>query len=163
MKTPAANPSDTFHAPLPPRSVWRRLLPVLVIMPTICGVLSGLITWIHVGWAPDFGWRWLKAFSTALPVLPLGLVSMGLLQRAIEPVASHFPAWGVKTVLALGSALVMETLMATAVPFSNHGWSGAFAGQWQVAFVRSLPVGVLIGLTMAFVIRPRLVRWMASA
>lgn len=163
MKTPIATASPELPLTLPRRLKLRRLIPVLIIMPTICGVLSGLITWINVGLTPDFGWRWLKAFATALPVLPLGLVSMGLLQRAIEPVASALPAWGVKTLLALSTAMVMETLMASAVTFSTHGWVSGFVDQWQLAFVRSLPVGVLIGLTMAFVIRPRLARWMASA
>lgn len=144
-------------------SALRRLIPALLIMPTIGLVLSGLMTWINVGYGPGFGVMWLKAFVFALPVLPLGLLVMGLLQRMAAPIESKTPAWMFKCVLALGTAIVMETLVSTAVTYSNHGLSAGFTAQWAEAFLGSLPVGLAIGLTMSFVIRPRLIRWMAPA
>lgn len=147
------------HSP----SALRRLLPAFVILPTIGLVLSGLMTWINVGFGPGFGWMWLKAFAFALPVLPMGLLVMGLMQRLAAPLAGPMPAWLFKCVLALGTAVVMETLVSSAVTYSTHGLGAGFGAQWTEAFVRSLPVGLLIGLTMSFVIRPRLARWMEAA
>jgi len=144
-------------------SVLRRALPALLIMPTIGLVLSGLMTWINVGFGPGFGWMWLKAFAFALPVLPIGLLVMTLMQRLAAPLTGPKPGWAFKCVLALGTAIVMETLVSSAVTYSTHGLGAGFGYQWAEAFVRSLPVGVLIGLTMSFVIRPRLARWMAAA
>lgn len=156
-----SNPPNT-RVPSLLQLQFRRMIPVLVIMPTIALILSGLITWINVGLTPDFGLRWLKAFGMALPVLPIGLITMGLLQRLTQPIVSKVPDWVTKTLLALGTAMAMETLMASAVTFSTHGFANGFAAQWRLAFVGSLPAGILIGLTMAFVIRPRLARWMGS-
>ncbi len=150
-------------APAHTPSALRRILPALVILPTIGLALSGLMTWINVGFGPGFGWMWLKAFAFALPVLPIGLLIMALMQRLATPMARLIPDWVFKCVLALGTAIVMETLVSSAVTYSTHGLGTGFGAQWAEAFVRSLPAGLLIGLTMSFVIRPRLARWMAAA
>lgn len=142
------------HTPSAPR----RLLPALLIMPTIGLLLSGLMTWINLGFGPGFGWMWLKAFAFALPMMPLGLLVMGLIQRMASPVDGSMPGWVFKSVLALCTAFTMETLVSSAVTYSTHGLGADFGAQWAEAFVRSLPVGLLIGLTMSFVIRPQLAR-----
>jgi hypothetical protein len=151
------------HAPTTvPVPRWRRAVPLVTILPTIGLILSGLITWINVGPVDDFGARWMRAFFTALPVMPLGLLVMLAVSRLI---GARLAAWhqiAGKVVLALCTACVMELLMASVVTLSNHGLTSAFGTQWVAAFVKSLPVGVLIGLLMAFLIKPRLDRWMAA-
>lgn len=142
---------------------WRRLLPALAIMPTIALVLSGLITWINTGLGPGFMLMWLKAFAHALPVLPIGLLIMEGMQRLVAPLSGKTADWILKCVLGLGTAVIMETLLSSAVTYSIHGLSTGFTAHWMQAFLGSLPLGLLIGLTMAFVIRPRLQRWMAAS
>ncbi len=145
-----------------PPARWRRLVPLFTVLPTICFILSGVITWLNVGWVDDFGARWLRAFATALPVMPLGMLTMLALDRVLSPRLTGLPGVAAKVVLALCTACVMELFMATAVTFSNRGWTDGFAAWWLAAFVKSLPVGVVIGLVMAFVVKPRLSRWMAA-
>lgn len=153
-----------MNTPVPPPSVratpprWRRLVPLFTIMSTIALVLSGVITWINLGWVDGFVVRWLQAFVTALPVLPFGFVTLMTLEQLLRPCLRVLPNVMAGVLLALCSAVVMETLMACAVTLSNHGLGQDFTTQWAAAFWRSLPVGVLIGLLMTFVIKPRMAR-----
>ena len=132
-------------------------------MPAIAFILSGVITWINLGWVDGFVARWLQAFFMALPVLPLGLVTLVTLERVLRPRLRSLPNVVAGVVLALCTATIMETLMACAVTLSNHGPGPDFAAQWVAAFWRSLPVGVVIGLLMTFVVKPRLARWTGVA
>ncbi len=156
----ALTPPTTAPAS-PPR--WRRLLPLFTVMPAIALVLSGVITWINLGWVDGFTARWLKAFATALPVLPLGLITLMALERVLGPRLRSLPRVAAGVVLALCTASVMETLMAGVVTLSNQGVQHDFLEQWAAAFWRSLPVGVCIGLLMTFVIKPRMARWTGAA
>lgn len=142
----------------PPR--WRRLLPLFTVMPVIALLLSGAITWINLGWVDGFVGRWLKAFATALPMLPLGLIALMTLERLLGPRLRSLPRVAAGVVLALSTAFVMETLMAGVVTLSNQGVQPDFLAQWAAAFLKSLPLGVLVGLLMTFVIKPRMARWM---
>jgi len=164
MKTSLEAKPDSDPAGRPKASTfrWRRLLPLFTLVPAIGLVLSGLITWLNIGWVDDFGARWMRAFFTALPVMPLGMYIMMTLDRVLKPRLGALPSVGVKVVLALCTALVMELMMASAVTFSNNGLGAGFVAQWAWAFVKSLPLGVLIGLCMAFLIKPRLDRWMVA-
>ena len=164
MKTSSdLNPAS---APVVPKAAtvfrWRRLLPLITVLPVIGLILSGLITWLNIGWADDFVARWMRAFFTALPVMPVGLIIMSGLDRVLSPRLAAWPRVAAKVALALCTGLVMEFMMATAVTYSNNGLGAGFIAQWAMAFVKSLPVGVLIGLTMSFLIKPRLDRWMAA-
>lgn len=138
---------------------WRRLLPLFTLMPLIALILSGVITWINLGWVDGFHQRWLLAFVTALPVMPFGLGTMLLLERVIGPRLKALPRVVGGVALSLCTAAVMETFMASAVTLSNQGFGPDFPAQWATAFWRSLPVGVLISLLMGFLIKPRLARW----
>ena len=161
--TPNLEAISPLAAPPPATAFrWRRLVPLFTLMPVIGLILSGLITWLNIGWTDDFAARWMRAFVTALPVIPLGMLTMLALDRAIKPHLAAWPRVGVKVVLALCTAVVMELLMVSAVTFSNNGLGAGFAAQWAMAFVKSLPVGLLIGLSMAFLIKPRLDRWMEA-
>ncbi|MGS5085434.1 DUF2798 domain-containing protein [Hydrogenophaga sp. A37] len=153
--TPAPSPAAGFR--------WRRLVPLVTVMPAIALILSGVITWINLGGVDDFFSRWMLAFATALPVMPLGLLTLVVLDRVLGPRLSAWPRVLATVVLALCTALLMELLMATAVTLSNQGLSAAFPAQWATAYWRSLPAGVVIGLVMGFLIKPRLNRWMAAA
>ena len=155
----ASSPS----APVASASRLRRFLPMLVIIPTIGLILSGFITWFNVGWVDDFGVLWMRAFVTALPVMPFGLITMMVLDRALGPVLSAWPKTVAKIGLAFCTAVVMELLMASVVTYSNNGLGAGFAAQWAGAFIKSLPIGMLIGLTMSFLIKPRLERWVMAA
>ncbi|MGI9216988.1 MAG: DUF2798 domain-containing protein [Hydrogenophaga sp.] len=142
---------------------WRRLLPLVTVMPAIALVLSGLITRLNLGGGPGFLARWMQAFATALPVMPLGMLTLVGLDRVLGPRLATWPRVPATVLLAVCTAGVMELLLSCVVTLSNHGLGAGFPAQWAAAFVRSLPAGFAIGLLMGFVIKPRLARSMAAA
>lgn len=152
--TPVSSPKTRFRL--------RRLLPLVTVMPAIALVLSGLITWLNLGGGAGFFPRWMQAFATALPVMPLGMLTLLGLDRWLGPRLATWPRVPATVLLAVCTAVVMELLLSCVVTLSNHGLGGAFFTQWATAFVRSLPAGFAIGLLMGFVIKPRLARWMAA-
>ncbi|PXW97417.1 uncharacterized protein DUF2798 [Sphaerotilus hippei] len=154
---------NTGSAPRPASrlSRLRRLAPVLCIPPLIGLVLTGFITWVNVGFADDFVSRWLRGFVSALPVMALGFAIMGVLGSLLQRHFGHLPDVLKKVMLALSMACTMEFLLATVVTLSNVGWNDGYASAWLAAFLKSLPVGLGIGLLMGFVIKPRIDRLMA--
>jgi hypothetical protein len=159
-------PSSSLSAPLvatPVRaSPLRRLLPALVILPTIGLLLSGFITWVNVGFSADFVHHWMRGFLSALPVMALSFVLMGGLDRGVQRLFAGQPLVLRKIILAFVTACMMEFLLATAVTFSNVGWSSSFPAAWLAAFLKSLPLGMCIGLLMGFVVKPRIDRMLAQ-
>lgn len=137
--------------------------PVLVIMPSIGLLLSGLITWLNVGFTDDFTTRWMRGFLSALPVMVLALTFMAVLDRWVQRAFAHHGLVMRKIILALMTACMMELLMASAVTLSNRGLAAGFVAAWVAAFAKSLPLGVCISLVMGFVIKPRIDRMMARA
>jgi hypothetical protein len=126
----------------------RAIVPPLLILPTIGLLLSGVITWINVGFGADFTTRWMRGFVSALPVMLVAFAFMAVLDRKVQQVfAGH-------------SALVRK--LASAVTLSNRGLAPGFASAWGAAFLKSLPVGLCVSLFMGFVIKPRLDRLAAS-
>ena len=166
INKPVCSPAAPATASTRPRaaaSPWRRLLPLLTIAPLIGLLLSGIITWINIGASDRFVQHWLHGFAVALPVMPLGLLVMGAAQKALGPwLARRLPAVAAQVLLAAVTAVVMELMMATVVTLSNRGAGPGFAQAWVQAFVKSLPMGFVVGLLMSFVIKPRLDRWLAG-
>lgn len=143
---------------------WRRLVPLITVLPAVGLLLSGLITWVNLGWTDDFVARWLHSFAMALPVMPLGLLLMVALDRALSPrQLERLSPLAAKLLLALLTTVVMELLMSTVVTLANRGAGDGLGGAWTAAFVKSLPFGLLVGLAMAFLVKPRLDRWVRAA
>ncbi len=140
----------------------RAIVPPLLILPTIGLLLSGVITWINIGFAADFTARWMRGFVSALPVMLVAFAFMAVLDRKVQQVFAGQSALVRKLILAACTACMMELLLASAVTLSNRGLAAGFLGAWGAAFLKSLPVGLCVSLFMGFVIKPRLDRLAAS-
>lgn len=141
----------------------RAILPPLLILPTIGLLLSGVITWINIGFAADFQTRWMHGFLSALPAMVVAFAFMAVLDRAVQRAFARQSAVVRKLLLAACTALMMECLLATAVTLSNRGMAPGFAAAWISALLKSLPVGLCVSLLMGFVIKPHLDRLAAPA
>lgn len=122
-------------------------------------MLSGIITFINLGFADGFLARWLKAFLIALPVVPFGLIVMVALERPLlRALGRKLPDFAIKLILAALTASVMEFILSTVVTLSNRGAGAGFLLAWSEAFFKSLPMGLAVGLLMSFVVKPWLGR-----
>ena len=140
----------------------RAILPPLLILPSIGLLLSGVITWINIGFADDFTAQWMRGFLSALPVMLVAFAFMAALDRKVQQVFAKQNAVVRKLILAACTACMMELLLASAVTLSNRGLAAGFVSAWAAAFLKSLPVGLGVSLFMGFVIKPRLDRLAAS-
>ncbi len=57
---------------------------------------------------------------------------------------------------------MMEGLISLAVTLVQTGIGAALPATWAMTFVKALPVGLMIGFTMTFVVQPRMQRLAAS-
>ena len=51
--------------------ILRRILPDLIILPTVAALLSGIMTWANVGFSDEFSGRWARSFGLSVLLLPL--------------------------------------------------------------------------------------------
>ncbi len=146
-----------------PARTLRRIWPALLIMPTVAGILSAFMAWANVGFGSAFLATWARGFISSLVILPLVLACLGPLERLVLKLFPALHRYGRKIIVALLTAFCIESVLSLTVTAINSPWDGGFSSYWWMAFSRSLPVGVLIGLFMAFVLKPRLERMMQAA
>lgn len=134
----------------------KRPLILMLIMPGIALVLSGVITVINVGSGTDaFFKHWLWSFAAALPVLPIALLLSGLIERLFSRALGTLSVFARRVAVSLLTAFLIEFAISTVVTWSNLGRTYVFSDQWLAAFLQSLPIGIVIGLTMNFFVKPR--------
>lgn len=114
------------------------------------------MTWANVGFGEIFFSRWGRSFLTSLVVLPMILVCLGALERRVDAVFASMHWVGRKLAVSLLAACAIETVLALAVTMINNPWDSTFGHSWWIAFSRSLPVGVMIGLFMGFYMKPKM-------
>jgi hypothetical protein len=155
--------------PMPSTSVnstrpsLRAILPDLVLLPSVALVLSFIMTWAQVGFVPEFLARWGRGFLTTLVVLPFVLVCVAALEKQVGKVIGGMHWVARRLVVSAITACVIETIIAFAVTAIGHPFDASFAGNWWLAFSRSLPAGLVIGLFMCFYMKPRMDRMRKAA
>ncbi|MDO8653709.1 MAG: DUF2798 domain-containing protein [Undibacterium sp.] len=134
----------------------KKIPPDLLILPTVAFMLSAVMTWANVGFGELFLARWGRNFVTSLVILPLVLISLGALDKRIELVFASLHWAGRTLVVSLLTAFVMESVLALVITMVNNPWDMTFVSFWWIAFSRSIPVGLLIGLFMGFYMKPKM-------
>ncbi len=94
----------------------------------------------------------------SLVLLPMELIGVGALEKQVDKTFASIHSVGRKLMVALLTACVMETVLALASALVNKRWNSTVGHFWWVAFSRSLPVGILIGLFMSFYMKPKMDR-----
>lgn len=146
-----------------PALTLRQVLPDLILLPSIALLLSGIMTWANLAPGEPLLPRWGRGFLTCMVLLPFVLVSLGVLEKAVQRLAggAHWAAR--KLAVALLAACLIESVLALAVTAINHGTGAGYGAAWWMAFSRSLPAGVAIGLLMCFYMKPKMDAMRAAA
>jgi len=141
-----------------------KVLLVLGMMSIIGSLLTGVMTYMNVGYSDTFMTNWRNALFTAYAVMPIGFVLMGLFTKLINQL---LPNTGVHTRnLIVGGlmALIMESLLAfstavNVIGFTNH--SDLFTG-WLEGFLAALPLGLTLMIITSMTIKPKIERFLKS-
>lgn len=147
-----------------PRIIHRGAVhPAVFVMPTVAVILSFVMTWATLGFGPEFLARWLRGFSTTILVLPFAFASLGHLDRLVNKAIGRVHWTARKVAVAAIAACVVESVTSFALTAMGHGFDASFKDLWWLAFSRALPVGLTIGLFMAFYMKPKMDRmWQAA-
>lgn len=144
-------------------STLRRILPDLIILPTIALVLSAIMAWANVGFSDAFLPRWMRGFVISLVLLPVILACLGVVERGVVAVAGGLPCLAQKLTVAVVTAVFIESILALAVTLSTWPDPAVFGAQWWAAFSRSYPVGLAISAFFVFYMKPKMERMRAAA
>lgn len=136
----------------------RRIVPHVTILCSVALALSAVMAWATMGTDDAFLPRWGRGFVTSIVTLPLVLAGLGALEQLVNRHCGMQHRVVRKILVSLLTALVLESVLALAVTWINTPWSSPWAQPWWLAFSRSLPFGVAIGLFMGFYLKPRLDR-----
>lgn len=134
----------------------RNIPPPVFILPTVALLLSAFMTWANAGAGDAFLPLWARNFVTSLVVLPLILLGIGQLERLLAFIAPNLRPFTAKLVVSLLTAVVIESVLAMVISLINSPWDATLSRYWWLAFSRSLPAGMAIGLFMGFYMKPRL-------
>ncbi|MFA7668844.1 MAG: DUF2798 domain-containing protein [Burkholderiaceae bacterium] len=128
----------------------------LVIPATIALLLSIVMTVVHYGLGADFLHNWVKSFAVALVVIPLALRAIPSVSAVVIRLAGIKHPVLLRVVVAMCVAILIECVIAFAVTLVQHGPAAGWAAWWAGLFIKALPLGLLIGVTMTFIVHPRL-------
>lgn len=152
MSVSVPNPASAKR----PISRFRQVLPHLIILPSIALLLSAVMAWANVGFGDAFLGRWARGFVTSLVVLPVVLSSLGVVESVVNRVFGAAPKLARKFIVAFSTAMLIESVLALFVTLTSGHAGHSFGAAWWLAFSRSLPLGVAIGLFMTFYMKPKL-------
>ena len=138
---------------------------VSTLISLMAGALTGLMTYVTVGYTDAFGHHWLASFGLAIGVMvPLGVFTMAALSRLLAKVMHRHTPTRQNIVSGALMALIMESLLAASTAWRTTGLANIseYGQAWFTGFISALPVGLCLSITMALWAKPRLQRFMAS-
>lgn len=126
-------------------------------------LLSLVMTIINYGFQGAFFYNWAKAFVVAFLIIPLALRLIPLVATGIRSVVGNAPLFVIRSLVSVCVAAMMEGIVSLAVTFAQHGFESGWPTLWGNTFVKALPVGLLIGFTMTFIVHPRMYKMAIQA
>ncbi|MFT2099330.1 DUF2798 domain-containing protein [Marinomonas sp. 2405UD66-6] len=147
------------------RPLYQKILVIACLVSVVGGSLTGIMTYINVGFRESFFIDWLSSFAIAVLVMaPAGLLFMTMISKSLEKLLPNAHNMLRQVLTGIGMAFVMESILAVSTTANLTGFTNAdvFISTWQQAFLAALPFGLCIGLTMSLVLKPKLEKFMAS-
>lgn len=121
-------------------------------------LLSLVMTVINYGFKETFLQNWAKGFVVAFIIIPLALRLIPIIAKGVRMVLGNCSPFVLRSVVAVCVAIMMEGLIALVVTLAQHGVTSRWIILWATTFVKALPLGLIIGFTMSFIVQPRMQR-----
>jgi hypothetical protein len=128
----------------------------LGIQFAIALVLSLVITIVNHGVGSGFPVNWAKGFVVAFAIIPPALQIIPPVARGVRAVLGDRSPLVIGCVVSVCVATMMEGLIALAITLAQFGFASGWAALWGMAFLKALPIGLVIGFTMTFLVQPRM-------
>lgn len=156
---------ETTSTPAKKTPLIYKILVIAGLMTMMGGTLTGVMTYVNVGYTSTFYLDWLTSFLTTVVVMmPSGFIFMMLISKLVSWV---IPSKGEKTqnfVVGILMACVMESVMAFTTAANNIGFAQAseFFSAWLTGFAAALPIGLTIAVVMSMTLKPKLEKFIKS-
>ncbi|WOD07657.1 DUF2798 domain-containing protein [Marinomonas sp. GJ51-6] len=147
------------------RPLYQKILVIACLVSFVGGSLTGIMTYMNVGFRESFFIDWLSSFAIAVLVMaPAGLLFMTIISKLLQMLFPNARKIFHQIMTGVFMAFVMESILAVSTTANLTGFTNAaaFLSAWQQAFLAALPFGLCIGLMMSLVLKPRLEKFMAS-
>ncbi|SON51994.1 DUF2798 domain-containing protein [Vibrio tapetis] len=141
-----------------------KILIVLGMMSVMAGSLTGVMTYMNLGYTDSFAADWLGSFVSAVCVMPFGFALMSLVTNQVNHLMPNTSEIRRNVITGLIMACLMESIMAFATATNNIGFSepSAFLTGWLNGFLAALPLGMVLVITMSLTIKPKIERILKS-
>jgi len=141
-----------------------KVLIILSIMSVIAGSLTGVMTYMNVGYSNTFLTDWLSSFLSAFILMPIGLLLMGLITKFVEQQMPNTNEHKRNLIVGAIMACVMESIMAFSTTTTNIGYSTSteFLSAWLTSTLAALPLGLTFMVIMSMIIKPKLELFLKS-
>lgn len=142
-----------------------KILVVLGMMTLMGGTLTGVMTYLTVGYSATFFTDWLTSFLTAaVTIMPLGFAFMVLLTKGAEKLLPHVSEKARNLVVGVSMALIMESGMAFSTALNTIGFQNqdAFLSAWFNGLIGALPVALVLMTVVSLTIKPKVERFLKS-
>ncbi|AYO19748.1 conserved membrane hypothetical protein [Vibrio owensii] len=138
---------------------------VLGMMTLMGGTLTGVMTYMNVGYSDSFFSDWLRSFLMAIVVLmPTGMVMMTLMTKLVGKLFSRASEKQKNLVVGVFMALIMESVMAFITAANNIGFEDVslFGSAWLKGLFAALPVAMVLMTITSMTIKPKIERFLKS-
>lgn len=131
------------------------LLALKIGIPLMIAILLSLvITIVNHGFTSAFFVNWMKGLVVALIIVPLGIRLIPYVGAGVRRIVGNRSPVVLRSIVAICVAVMMECLVSLSVTLAQYGVMAGWLTLWGNAFVKALPIGLLIGFTMTFIVHP---------
>ncbi|WP_191600873.1 DUF2798 domain-containing protein [Marinomonas algicola] len=149
----------------PKHPLYQKILILVCLISFVVGSLTGIMTYMNVGYRESFWLDWLSSFAIAvLLIAPIGLLFMTLMTKLLKRVLPNGHKILHQIITGVCMAFFMESILAASTTVNLIGFtsSAAFVSAWLPAFMAALPFGLFMALMMSLVLKPKLEKFMVS-
>lgn len=145
--------------------VLHKLLVITSVISVMAGTITGIMTYVNLGYGPDFFANWFSSLVLAVCILvPAGYVVMTSINWVVARLFTALSDFNKNLIVGVLMAVAMESIMALSTAANTIGFGdiAAYISACISGFVTALPVGVAMSLIMTLTVKPRLEKFMAS-
>ncbi|MEZ9524424.1 DUF2798 domain-containing protein [Enterovibrio norvegicus] len=161
MSPPVQTP-DENKAKTP---LYQKILVVLCMMTFMGGTLTGVMTYMNLGYTGTFFTDWGSSFLlAATTVMPVGFLLMALLTKLSHALLPNTHDVKRNLLVGVSMALIMESGMAFTTAINNVGFEqqSVFYQAWLDAVMAALPVAITLMLIISTTVKPKIERFLKS-
>lgn len=145
--------------------IIHKIFVILGMVTFMGGTLTGVMTYLNIGYNDTFFTQWVTSFFTAATtVIPLGLITMALLTKEAEKRLPKLSTKARDVLIGISMACIMESGMAFTTALNNIGLENrvAFFSAWLDGLLGALPIALVLMTITSMTIKPKVEKFLKN-